>query len=987
MAKGLKILTSALLASTAAAGVAGSASAQSTVAAAGNAGTAASAQNAAPADQANDNDQVIIVTGLRKSLATSANIKRNTMEIVDSINAEDIGKLPDPNVAETLTRIPGVQAYRFGGEAASPVGVGSGITIRGLSGQTASRVDGRAYFTAGGREFNIEGATPGIVAGLDVFKNPTADHIEGAIGGLINIRTRKPLDFKDDTVVSASASGHYNDLAKKATPEFSGLISQKWAVGDGEVGVLIGGNYQETFNRGDNNPANGGTSFRRVIRADSAEYAATTALDRSFVGRSDVVYLADVPSITAQTAAERASTISAVGETNPVNEEDYRRTRIGINGALQWKPSSRLEFTVSGLYNSYLYHQNYRFLGTSDSRYVQNLTTTPFTIDELLANRNLNGGSNDVLTTARLASGTFLNSGLASTGGDEHRRYQTGIVAGNVKWSATNRLDINLDLSYVKAKQYQDNRAVTLAPAAGLSWNITRNLIGAPHTVAISGPDLSSTSTWVYNQYANGTNQNWDDNGVAAQLDLAYRFDSSVLKDIKVGARYGSQSDSYHNYSFGGKNLTTDGSGLAGNRSNAIPVTALADLVQTSPTNIFEGNAGYSGGFLTFSPDALLGDNVRSRFPNANIFPEKSLPENLLARRYFKEQTYAAYGMVDFGFLGDRIRGNAGVRVVQTDVFTRAQVTNIPAGGGASTIIPNEKSASYTNVLPTVNLTGYITKDTLLRFGYGKGITRPDPGALNPVINVDIVNGVGNIGNAALKPQKADSFDLSLEHYFSPINYISANLFYKNIDGFFSGISTCQTVSTAPAYAGTVSNGCPTGQYLLTQTVNAQKGFAKGIEVAGQTFFDYDFVPSFLKHFGASASYTYVDTKNPIYLAGVLVNTQQPFVSKNNYSVAGMYENGVVSARVVYTYRSDFILFGNSANPIDGRYIKGYGLLDASINFKLPANFSLSLNASNLTNAAPNRYVGEPGISTDVERQHFDNGRNFTVTLRYSLGH
>lgn len=75
-----------------------------------------------------------------------------------------------------------------------------------------------------------------------------------------------------------------------------------------------------------------------------------------------------------------------------------------------------------------------------------------------------------------------------------------------------------------------------------------------------------------------------------------------------------------------------------------------------------------------------------------------------------------------------------------------------------------------------------------------------------------------------------------------------------------------------------------------------------------------------------------------------------------------------------------------SANPIDGRYVKGYGLLDASINLKLPANFSLSLNASNLTNAAPNRYVGEPGISTNVERQHFDNGRNFSATLRYSFG-
>ena len=139
---------------------------------------AAASQSQPTADQAAE----IVVTGVRQSLKTSTAVKRNAPEVVDSISSDDIGKLPDLNVAETLTRVPGVQAYRFGGEAASPVGQGSGLTIRGLTGQTASRVDGRAYFTAGQREFNVEGASPGTVAGIDVYKNPTADHIEGAIG-------------------------------------------------------------------------------------------------------------------------------------------------------------------------------------------------------------------------------------------------------------------------------------------------------------------------------------------------------------------------------------------------------------------------------------------------------------------------------------------------------------------------------------------------------------------------------------------------------------------------------------------------------------------------------------------------------------------------------------------------------------------------------------------------------------------------------------
>ncbi len=934
-----------------------------------------------PAEQASAEE--IIVTGLRASLQNSAQVKKNTMEIVDSISAQDIGKLPDPNVAETLTRVPGVQAYRFGGEASSPVGNGSGLTIRGLTGQTGSRVDGRSYFTAGSREFNVEGASPGMVAGLDVYKNPSAEHIEGAIGGLVNIRTRKPFDFKD-LAVSAAVGGRYNDLGKKLTPEYFGMVSKRWDLPNGgELGVLVAASYAQSFNRGDNTPAVGGTQFRRAIRADSAEYAANVGtglnLNSAYVGRSDVTYLTDVDPVTVA-ASDRANLISSVGVQNNIAQEDYKRTRKGLNAAVQWKPASDLEFYAEGNYNQYLYHQNYRFLNATDSRYAQGLTTTAFEIDEMLANRNSNGGTNELLSGQRITSGTFLNSTFTTTGGDEHREYKTLILAGGMKWHATDRLDANFDFSYVKADQYQDNRSVVLSPAAGLSWNIGRQL-GSPQKVSIAGPDLSAPGTWVFNNYSNSTNQTWNDSGVAAALDLKYSFDNAFLKDIKVGGRYATQKDRFKHYSFSGRNLTTNGGALAADRSNAISVNSLPDLVSKSPTNFLDGKAGYSGGYLTFSPDALLGDNVRDRFPLAGILPDDSLAENLLNRRYFSEKTYAGYAVADFGLFDDVIKGNAGVRVVKTDTFVRAMITQ---PGTTNTIVPRESSSSYTDVLPSFNLTGYVTPDTLVRFGYAKGITRPDLGALNPSLIIDPNVGLGSIGNPNLRPQKADSFDLSFEHYFSPINYVSAALFYKKIDGFFSGISSCQSVAGAPT--PTTQTSCTGDQYFLTQTVNAEKGTAKGLELAAQTFFDYDFVPDFLKHFGVVGSFTYVKTKNPLTLNGQRVNTMQPLTSKFAYSVAGMYEDDVVSARLVYTWRSKAVLFGVANNPIDGRYIRPFGLLDASLNFKLPHNFSLSLTASNLTNQAADRFVGEPGLATGIERQHFINGRNYGATLRYSFG-
>jgi iron complex outermembrane receptor protein len=939
----------------------------------------AMAEAAAEAPKAVDE---IVVTGIRQSLQSAVQNKKQTMEVVDSIRAEDIGKLPDPNVAETLTRIPGVQGYRYGGEGASPVGAGSGLTIRGLSGQTASQVDGRVYFTAGSREFNIEGAIPGMIAGLDVYKNPSAEHIEGGIGGLIDIRTRRPLDFKGLTI-SAAVTGRYNDLTKSKEPEYFGLISDRWNVGDGEMGLLLAANYQRSFNRSDNSPGPGGTQLRRAIRADSAEYLARTNLDRSLVGRSDVTYLDDVADPLALSATDRQNLITMAAVQTGVNQEDIRRVRKGFNGAFQWKPRPNLEFYVDGNYNYYLYHQSYRFLNPSDSRYAKSLTTVPFSTTEGLASRNRNGGEDVVLAGQRFASGTFLGSSFTTTGGDEHRPYTTYVLATGVKWEATDRLDLHFDLSYVNADQTQDNRAVVLAPRNGLAWNITRS-IGAPQQVAISGPDLSSPATWAFRNYDNGIHSVYDDSGLAAQFDGKYRLEAGFLQDIKFGARYSFTKSKFSAFNYTGRPLTTDGLPLNAAQSNAIFVTGAPDLVSGSPTNWFDGKAGYSGGFLVFTPDSLLGDNVRNRFPLAGIPADGSLPENLLARRLSEEKTYAAYAVADFAFLDDRIRGNAGVRIVKTDLSATAMVTDATAA--VPIIVPRQKDSSYTDVLPTFNITGYITPDMLVRFGYGKGLTRSAPDALNPAISVNATNGTGSQGNPDLKPLRADSYDLSFEKYFSSTAYVSAALFYKSIKGFPLGSDECVTVATALPYAGTTPNNCPTGQYRITKTVNAEKGTAKGVELSAQTFFD--FLPGELKNFGVQGSFTYVKTELPVILAGQRVVVRQPFQSDISWNVAGLYESGFMSARIVYTYRSDYVLFGISPNPIDGRYLKGYGLVDASANFNLRPDLTLSVNASNIMNKAPTRYVGEPGhgYDTDILRQWYMNGRSYSVSLRYRFG-
>jgi iron complex outermembrane recepter protein len=925
----------------------------------------------------------VVVTGIRQSLETSAEIKREALEVVDSITAEDIGKLPDPNVAETMTRIPGVQAYRYGGEAASPVGVGSGLTIRGLSGQTAAQVDGRAYFTAGGREFNIEGAIPGMVAGIDVFKNPSAEHIEGGIGGLVNIRTRRPLDF-DGLTLGAAVNMRYNDLSEKAKPEVFGLFSNRWSLeSGGSLGFLIAANFQDSHNRSDSNPANGGTSLRRAIRADSPEYATSAGANQAYAGRNDVWYLADVAAPLALAESDRSNLITTAGQQAQVFQEDIQRTRRGFNAALQWKPSDSLELYTEGNYTYYLYDQEYRFLFANDTRTVQGLAISPHALRESLANRNANGGADELLAGQQLDAGTFLDTTLSTTGGHEDHPYETALYATGLKWQPLDQLDVRFDLAYVKASQEVDNRAVTLVSAPGLTWDVTRNLQSEPHDISFNdGAALDASSAWMFNDYSNGTRQDWDDSGLSAALDFKYALEAPFLTALKFGTRWAEQTSDFHNYSYTGRPLTTNGLPLAADRSNGIAMSSLQDLTETSPRNWMDGKSGYAGGYYVFSPELLTGDGVRDRFPLAGIPADRGIPENVALRRHSRETTLAGYLQSELSFLNDRIKGNAGVRVVRADLFARAMV---PDGSGGW--MPQTGEASDTDLLPSLNIIGSLTENVQLRFGFGKGLTRPALAELNPSITVNASTGTGSRGNPDLAALTADSYDLSLEWYFNKGSYLSAGVFDKEINGFFNGISDCQTVPNVPAYTGATPNGCTNGQYFITRTVNSERGYARGVELAGQTFFTM--LPGIWSNFGAQASYAYVDTENPVRFVtnGPLVNVPQAFQSENSYSLIGFYEDRRLSARLAYTYRSDFVLFGVAANPIDGRYVEGYGLFDFSLSYNIGQYFNVSFTASNLTNESPNRFIGEPGsYATSFERQHYLNGRIFGLGLRYRFG-
>jgi TonB-dependent receptor len=256
----------------------------------------------------------VVVTGLRRSLESAQEIKKSAEVFVDSITSEDIGALPDRSVTEALQRIPGVAISRFAaGNDPDHFSIeGSGVVVRGLP-QVRSELNGRDTFSANsGRFLSFSDVPPELLGGVDVYKNQSAEMIEGGLAGSVNLRTLVPFDVEGQRI-AASLEANYGDFAEKTTPTGSALYTNRWEVGDGEIGFLVSGAYSELKSRSDGLQI---SSFQLQAR--------------------DNLFGADTPVWVPEGAAFRS--------------QDYDRERIGLAAAFQWQNSdSSKVLTVQGL--------------------------------------------------------------------------------------------------------------------------------------------------------------------------------------------------------------------------------------------------------------------------------------------------------------------------------------------------------------------------------------------------------------------------------------------------------------------------------------------------------------------------------------------------------------------------------------------------------------------------------------------------------------
>ncbi|MEG3151364.1 TonB-dependent receptor [Sphingomonas sp. ZT3P38] len=858
----------------------------------------ANGQSTAPAE---DEPTDIVVTGIRASLEASLQAKRLNDTISEVITAQDIGKFPDKNVADSLGRLTGVNVVT-GSANAGGFGENRSVSIRGtdptlnltlLDGHSVATGD---WFvldqTSGGRSFDFSLLPSEIVGKLEVFKSSQADLPEGGIGGTINLHSRKPLDF-DANTFSLTAQANYNDLADSWKPQVSGLYS--WKNEAGTFGVLAAGFYQE-----------------REFRRDGQEFLGFT---------------------TYTNFANSGQTVTAP---NLIGSAYFTQKRVRKGGtlAIQYAPDDRFEVTLNGIYTRMDADNVNRNSMAWISRMIGN-NSTPGTPGYALASYKVDKG---YLTQAAWNATAADGSAVQGRVHDDifRKAYSsTWVLNLETKWKPSDHLTLSGEVGYTKGKG-----ATTDTFAWETYWDTGVNYAFAGKGATVNYPGLPTdpkSAAYLNNYYS----WSWGgriispDEETYVRADAEYEFDNSFLKSISVGGRYTDHTRSlnYDAYSWAGNGLYsgTKGVGLGtvfdgemtpddyASRIGGLPPYSVADQDKTLAALATQGGRQFA------------------------FYPQASFS--------VKEKTEAVYAMAKLGNDSDW-RGNIGIRAVHTNLDTTQYTPNpLTTGGSGKVFSPfcpkqaddqnwcdtNGVNRGYWDFLPSANLTYNARPDLLLRAAVAKVMTRPGYAQLAGAFTLSDLALTGTAGgNPYLDPTRAWQFNVAAEWYYGKQALVSVNLFYLDISSYITTTTSTRFLVTQQHPAG--------ADFLITGPVNGQGGTNKGVEVNVQQ--------PIWGGFGFLANYTYSDAKGD---NGEVIDGN----SKHTYNLTGYFENSLLSTRFAYTFRSKFRSGIDRATPM---WQDDFGSLDGSVTVNVTKYLAITADAQNLLNKKLYYFVGDPSV-------------------------
>ncbi|WHU04236.1 TonB-dependent receptor [Sphingomonas sp. NIBR02145] len=908
-----RILKSVLALSSAAAVLAAaSAHAQDAAAAADPAPqTAAPEQDDGPSNE-------IVVKGFRASLNNALNMKRNETATIDAIKAEDVAEFPDLNLAESLQRIPGVAISRVNGE-------GRNISIRGLGPEYSRvRINGmEAIGTTGGtdnsggvnrgRGFDFNIFSSDLFNSLAVRKTATADVEEGSLGGTVDLQTARPFDYRKPTaVVQAAAS--YNDLARKAKPRVSTLLTTSTA--DGRFGVLLSVAYEE-----------------RALVEEGANITRWTygGFNGGFAPTSTIA----------------GKTIAQINDTNPATALYHPRIpglvsyaidqkRLGAALGVQFRPTEKTLISIDGLYSRLDgTRQESQFQAISFSRSGTGKPQTIIRSGTVDANNNI-------------ISGTFDNVDLRSQARYDKLTTDFYQLTGTLDQKIGESLKFGAIVGY-SSSQFRNPIQTTVTIDAANTNGFFYDFSTRFPTIR-PGVDIANVANFAF---TNGTSevrirpQTVDNSFTNAKGFLEWTT-SPELK-LKAGV-------DWRRFEYS----STEQRRLSGETV----VTTLTAAQLAPLTNVFSG----FGRGLTIpsgTPTSWVVPNLEAFQAYLNTYSNPTYAtggvENATARGSFvtvREEDLGAWGMAEFNLAnaGLPVRGDVGLRYVKTDQFS----TGYASQGTAINLVSADRS--YENWLPSANLVFDVTDNLMVRFAAAKTIARAGIGSLTPGGNLNVSGGnrTFSSGNPDLKPTKSTNLDASIEWYPTRGAIYAVSAFQKDIGTFVQTLSTTVPYSSL-GLPNSLLNGTtasPTDAFIVSQPVNSKGGLLRGFEVNVQQ--PFSFLPGFLSNFGVLANYTYVSSDiEYLTSANGATTVKAPLLGLSKHAANGTlyYETKKFAIRGSVAYRSKYLTAvpGTEGNSYNGT--NSTTNIDAQISYNVTENFKLSLEGINLTDALNDQFV------------------------------
>ncbi len=975
--------------------------------------SAVPADGAAAPQQVEGPGEEIVVTGIRASQARSVEIKRNAASVVEAISAQDIGKLPDVTISDSLQRIPGVQIRREAGE-------GGAINIRGLP-QVTTLMNGEQFLGANSVttvQPNFTDIPSQLFSGATVFKSPTASLQQAGLSGTVDLLTRRPMDLKKGLTLSAAAEGQYGDRTEKWSPSANGLIAYY-----GErFGVLVSAAYSDltlgnsfrgiqdygvalnteagsdaVLNRDGSvtpaNPGNFAVGNNGVSRGRPIRNSAGSLLGYDVNGDGDVNDAFITPQ--SHTAWNRIT----------------NRERFGANASLQFEINDALKLTADGFY----------------TRQTQYDRTAGFQF------QNVDWLSSPFLPTKARDTGAVVNGYNVNTVQEysyslpsfdsysETFRTKSESQNYNVQldWQPSEQFKGTVRGIYGKASRKRDQAYTQFSLTNGTQW--AYNGVGN-YPASIGGDrQFNPTGYQIYSQtatvdYSSGApvfgfspaflaqasdpsryglktissegNQYQNGDLWAVRADGEYTADNGVK--LSFGGRYGERS--VDQFTFDRVSPF-----YAGNTDNAAnPAGGCLVKWKAFDVNLndnkcavrdAQGNA-YTAGYTRQANDPVFAGLIKQyalpaggtpalyaldphAMDDSEAWQNKFYPgsQNLVnpADSFtVNVRQISGYGQVsgEGELFGMPFRANGGLQVVNTRLNVRQNIVGAPQPYGVSGVDAGDvvTQREFTDFLPAFNVAFDVTDKLRARAAFSKTMTVLDflqwGGGLNVnyAINTQVnparfeARTADSRGNPNLNPWRATNAEASLEYYTGRSSLLAVGAFYISVDSFIT--TTTETRSDIPDNDGVIRRP------VVTNTLaQGEGGTLKGIEAsARQSLADYG-VGGLFGGFGVDANYTLsLGDAGQVDLAG----NKMPFQdnSKHQVNAALWFEKYGLQARVAYNFRSKRLASSNYGGiPGLAQYQEPTSYLDASIAYDLTPHFSVYGQASNLTGETERYYL------------------------------